>query len=199
MYALTDYAHFKAISSLPLSGDMLPSALMSNLLALLPADHQACFFLHGAFLKRLPSNVRPHLVHDWLLDPLSLALLADKIYQSGVSFPSAMNHVSASSDECPIQTVCAPSASSPFSQCSPTPGPCQGHSHTAASTSHHSDSPSLSWYHRNQADQAQNNWKLAGQQVNSFSLAAGSTSSSLVHLQDKLSSHHFLVDSRSSV
>ena len=130
MYALTDYVCFKTISSLPLSGDMLPSALMSNLLALLPADHQACFFLHGAFLKRLPSNVRPHLVHDWLLDPLSLALLADKIYQSGVSFPSAMNHVSASSDECPIQTVCAPSASSPFSQCSPTPGPCQGRSHT---------------------------------------------------------------------
>ena len=28
MYALTDYARYEAISSLPLSGDMLPSALM---------------------------------------------------------------------------------------------------------------------------------------------------------------------------
>ena len=45
MYTLTDYARYEAISSLPLSGDMLPSALMSKMLALLPADHQACFFL----------------------------------------------------------------------------------------------------------------------------------------------------------
>ena len=80
MYALTDYAHFKAISSLPLSGDMLPSALMSNLLALLLADHQSCFFLRGAFLKHLPSDVRAHLVHDRILDPLSLALKANEIY-----------------------------------------------------------------------------------------------------------------------
>ena len=67
MYALTDYARFKAIfeaiSSLPLSGDMLPSALMLKMLALLPADQQACFFLHGAFFKRLPSDVRAQIVH----------------------------------------------------------------------------------------------------------------------------------------
>ena len=50
MYALTDYAHYKALSSLPLPGDMLPSALMLKMLALLPSDHQACFFFHGAFL-----------------------------------------------------------------------------------------------------------------------------------------------------
>ena len=44
MYALTDYVCFNAISNLTLSGDMLPSALMSKILALLPADHQACSF-----------------------------------------------------------------------------------------------------------------------------------------------------------
>ena len=80
MYALTDYARYEAISSLPLSGDMLPSALMSTMLALLPADHQACFFLRGDLLKRLPSDVRAHLVHDRTSYPLSLALHADKIY-----------------------------------------------------------------------------------------------------------------------
>ena len=69
MYALTDNACFEAISGLPLSGDMLPSALMLQILALLPADHQACFFLCGAFLKRLLSDVRAHLVQDWILDP----------------------------------------------------------------------------------------------------------------------------------
>ena len=79
IYALTDYAQYKAISSLPLSGDMLPSALMSKMLALLPADHQACFFLHGAFLKRLPPDVRAHLVHDPTYFSLTLALRADKI------------------------------------------------------------------------------------------------------------------------
>ena len=82
MYALTDYACYEAISSLPLSGDMLPFALMSKMLALLPANHQACFFLHGAFLKVLPPDVRAHLVHDQTTDPLSLVLCAHKIYQS---------------------------------------------------------------------------------------------------------------------
>ena len=64
MYTLTAYARYEVISSLPLSGDMLPSASMSKILAVLPADHQACFFLLGAFLKRLPSDVRATLVHD---------------------------------------------------------------------------------------------------------------------------------------
>ena len=82
IYALTDYAKYEAISSLPLSDDMLPSTLMSKMLALLPADHQTCFFLRGAFLKGLPSDVRAHLVHDRTSDPLSLALRANEIYQS---------------------------------------------------------------------------------------------------------------------
>ena len=123
MYALTDYAHFEAIFSLPLSGDMLPSALMSGMLALLPANHQACFFLCEAILKRLPSDVRAHLVHDNTSDTLSLALCVYKIYQSLVSSSSAMNHVSAHPDECPVLAVPAPPASCSCSQCSPTPGP----------------------------------------------------------------------------
>ena len=57
MYGLTDYAVFEDISSLPFSEDMLPSALMSKMLSLLPAGHEACFFLCGAFLKRLPTDV----------------------------------------------------------------------------------------------------------------------------------------------
>ena len=82
MYALTDYARCEAISSLPLSGDMLPSVLKSKMLTLLPADHQTCFFLRGAFLKHLPPDVRAHLVDDRTSDSLSLALCVDKIYQS---------------------------------------------------------------------------------------------------------------------
>ena len=41
--------------------------------------------------------------------------------------------------------------------------------------------------------------KLAGWQVNAFSLPAGSMSSSLVYLQDKLSSRQFLADYRASI
>ena len=57
MYGLTNYTGFEAISSLLFLGDILPSALMSKMLSLLPAGHEACFFLRGAFLKRLPADV----------------------------------------------------------------------------------------------------------------------------------------------
>ena len=99
MYGLTDYERFEAISSLLFSGDMLPSALMSKMMSLLPAGHQACFFLDGAFLKCLPEDVRSRLVHDSTSDPLTLALHADKIHQSQVSSASAINNVHSAPDE----------------------------------------------------------------------------------------------------
>ena len=77
MYGLTNYACYKAITSLPFLGDMLPSALISKMLSLLPSRQEACFFLRGAFLKCLPADVRSHLVHNRTLDPLSLALPAN--------------------------------------------------------------------------------------------------------------------------
>ena len=152
MYTLTDYAHYEAISSLPLSGDMLPSALMSKRLALLPADHQACFFLHGAFLKRLQPDVRAHLVHDQTPDPFSLALCADEIYQSQVSSASTLNYVFNAPKECPVLAHHAPPASRTHSQRSLTPGPCPRHSQTPSSAFRCSASPSLCWYHWNHTD-----------------------------------------------
>ena len=68
-------------------------SLMYKMLALLPADHQSCFFLREAFLQPLPSDVRAHLVHDWISDPLSLALCADEIYWSQVSSSSALQQM----------------------------------------------------------------------------------------------------------
>ena len=85
LFALDDYQRYEAISNLPLSGNMKPSKLMSNMLALLPLGHKPCFFLRGAFLKRLPADVRAHLLRDDFSDPIALALKADKIYQSKVS------------------------------------------------------------------------------------------------------------------
>ena len=57
LFALDDFLRYEAISNLPLSGDMKPSKLMSNMLALFPVGHEPCFFLKGAFLKRLPANI----------------------------------------------------------------------------------------------------------------------------------------------
>ena len=155
IYALTDNARYEAISSLPLSGDMLPSALMSKMLALLSADHQPCFFLHGAFLKHLQPDVRAHLVHDRTSDSLSLALHTDKIYQSRVSSASALNYVSSNPDERPLLAVHTPPASRPRSQHSSTPGSCPCCFLTPSSASRQSNSPSFCWYYRNHADKAQ--------------------------------------------
>ena len=149
MCGLTDYARFKAISSLPFLGDMLPSALMSKMLSLLPAGQEACFFL--------PADVRSHLVHDNTSDPLTLSppLRADEIHQSCVSSASAVNHVNSASDDYSALAIQTPNLSRGRSQCSPTPGPRTCRPSANPSASPHSDSPDLCWYHRNQGDKAQ--------------------------------------------
>ena len=76
MYALSNYACYKAISSLPLSCDMLPFALMLKMLVLLRSGHEACFFLWGGFLKHLPADIRSHLVHNRTTGTLYLWLFA---------------------------------------------------------------------------------------------------------------------------
>ena len=95
------------------------------MLGLLPAGHAPCFFVQAAFLKRLTPDVRAHLLHDRTLDPLTLALCADKIFQSYVSSAFAANHVSSAlvlGDEFPVHAVRpqaprAPGASSSTPAC----------------------------------------------------------------------------------
>ena len=57
LYTLNDYQRFKALVSLPLSGDQKPSHLMNRMLALLPDDYKPNFILRGLFLQRLPIDV----------------------------------------------------------------------------------------------------------------------------------------------
>ncbi|XP_023348728.1 uncharacterized protein LOC111717460 [Eurytemora carolleeae] len=92
-HSLTDYARCESIMSLPLSGDMLPSALLSRMQALLPIEHQECLFLRYAFLRQLPSDVRSHLVHDNTVDIAVLSQRADEIYRSSLSPRSSVNTV----------------------------------------------------------------------------------------------------------
>ena len=146
----------EAIANLPLTGNMQPFTLMSRMLGLLPASHKPCFFLRAAFLKRLPADVRAHLVHDRTSDPLTLVLHADDIFQSHVFSFSAVNHLSAApvlGEEFPIHAV-SPQAV-PHAPHSATPGPSSCRAPSASSAYHRSDSPSLCWYHRSHGDQDQ--------------------------------------------
>ena len=86
-HSLTDYARCESIMSLPLSGDMLPSALLSRMRALLPIKHQDCLFIRHAFLKQLPADVRS------AIDISILAHRTDEIYRSSLSSNSAVNAV----------------------------------------------------------------------------------------------------------
>ena len=121
---------------------------MSKMLSLLPAGHESCFLLRGAFLKRLPTDVRSHLVHDNTSDPLTLSLRADEIHQSPISSASAINHVNFTSDDYSVLAVRTPNVSCGRSQRSPTPGPRTRSPSANPSASRRSDSPDLRWYHR---------------------------------------------------
>ena len=77
-----------------------------------------------------PTDVRAHLVQGRTSDPLTLALHADKIFQSRVSFASIMNHVSSAPilrEEFPVHVVrpqaspCAPPSSTPGPSSCPAP------------------------------------------------------------------------------
>ena len=87
LYSLNDYQRFKALVSLPLTGDQKPSHLMNRMLALLPDDYKPDFILCGLFLRHLPIEVRSHLLQEKISDPRALALKADKLFQSRVSSP----------------------------------------------------------------------------------------------------------------
>ena len=132
-HSLTDYAQCESIMSLPLSGDMLPSALLSRMRVL---------FLRYAFLKQLPADVRSHLVHDKAIDISILAQRADEIYRSSLSSSSTVNAVNS------VHAVSThPSKQNHRSQRShraSSPVTCR--SQTPAASSRRSSSPSTCWY-----------------------------------------------------
>ena len=145
LFALDDFQRYEAISNLPLSGDMKPSKLMSNMLALLPTGHEPCFFLKGAYLKRLPADICTHLLRDDFSDPISFALKADELYQSRVS-SSQVYSVSSTPDD--LQSVNAVRPSVPNrSRHSTTP-------HTISRQDSRSQSPTMCFYHRLWASKA---------------------------------------------
>ena len=143
MHSLTDYGHCESIMSLPMSGDMFPSALLARMRALFPIEHQECLFLRYAFLWQLPADVRSHLVHDKSEDITVLSQRANEIHRSSLTTNPSVNVVDSA------HTVHAPSFRQyrqvQRSQSAPSPVPCR--SQTPAAPSRHSSSPSFCWYH----------------------------------------------------
>ena len=143
LFALDDFQRYEAISSLPLSGDMKPSKLMSSMLALLPVGHEPCFFLQGAFLKRLPADLHAHLVRDDFSDLISLTLKADKIYQSRVA--SNPVYAVSSTPEDSINAVRSSGSSRPRRSATP---------HASNRQDNRSQSPTMCYYHHTWGSQA---------------------------------------------
>ena len=156
LHAMMEYAPYEALIGLPMSGDMLPSTLMSKMLSLLPLDTKPCWIFRSVFLHRLPANIRIHLVDDSTEDCLKLALRADRLVKSHLHahLPS-INAVSDVPE--PVYAVRQPprsstprrpSTSSTSSRRSATP-------RHRTSSSRRSESPdSLCWYHHNFAEAA---------------------------------------------
>jgi len=97
LYSLSDWQRFEALVNLPLVVDQKPSILMNKMLALYPADSKPDFMFRGHFLRRLPAEIRSHLIHESILDPRALAVKADALWQSRALFPVA--HVSGNVEE----------------------------------------------------------------------------------------------------
>ena len=148
-YALNAYQKFESVISLPLSGDQKPSHLMNRMLALVPEDFKPGFIFQGLFLRRLPAEVRAHLLQEDIADPRALSLKADKLYHSLVS--SSVNVLS-SEETLDPQIVNAVRGSSSASR-----GRRSSVSSTLSSaTTSRCPASSLCWYHRSHRENALN-------------------------------------------
>ena len=68
--------------NLPALGDQRPSHLMNSMLFLLPDGHKPGFLFKFLFLKRLPTDIRSHLVNVKIDELWDLAVLADQLWSA---------------------------------------------------------------------------------------------------------------------
>ena len=148
-YALNDYQRFESLVSLPLSGDQKPSHLMNRMLALLPEDYKPGFILRGLFLRRLPADVRAHLLQEDISDPRALSLKADELYQSHVSSPVNVLSADETLDPQTINAVRGPSSAGRTRRSSVS-------STSSSATASRRPASTLCWYHRSHGENALN-------------------------------------------
>ena len=149
-YGLNDYQRFENLVSLPFSGDQKPSHLMNRMLALLPEDYKPGFILRGLFLRRLPSEVRAHLLQEDIRDPRALSLKADELYQSHVSPQVNILSTDDSFESQSVNAVRGLSSSASRSRRSSL----SSNVSSAVGPRSASSSSTLCWYHRSHGDKA---------------------------------------------
>ena len=137
---------------LSLSGDQKPSYLMNRMLALYHDDVKPDFVFRGLFLRRLPVEMRAHLLRELIDDPIEMALKADELHQNRVS-PAAANILADSSDDALVNTVTNRSRVPPRSSAARNP-PCR-RSPTPAPSARSSTS-GFCWYHVKHGEAATN-------------------------------------------
>ena len=82
-YTLSEYQRVETICTMPGLGDRKPSQLMSVMLALCPEKDSKSPFFSYQFLRRLPTELRPHLSARIGDDPRELANYADQLLAMG--------------------------------------------------------------------------------------------------------------------
>ena len=143
---------------------------MNRMLALFPDDYKPDFILRGLFLRRLPIDVRSHLLQEKVENPRALALKADELYQSRVAgnavnllandFGDAqVNLVSSRAKVIPLHPVTPKSSDSvkfPPSRRSHVQTRSPSRTQTPAPSSRSPTPPGYCWYHEKHGVKASN-------------------------------------------
>ena len=162
LYTLNDYQRFESLVSLNLSGDQKPSHLMNRMLALYPDNFKPDFVLRGLFLRRLPMDMRAHLLREKVDDPIEMALKADELHQSRVS-SSAVNILADNPDDAQVNHVSNRAKVPPRSGSVRNPPPRRSQPRNRSPSRSQTPAPSsrsstsgFCWYHRKHGDEASN-------------------------------------------
>ena len=68
------------MQSLPLLSNQRPSELLDKMLILLPEDEKHGLFFRELFMDQLPTDIRAHLLSEFISDPRRMALRADELW-----------------------------------------------------------------------------------------------------------------------
>ena len=80
-FTSTEYERANRLLQMPPLGDLKPSQLMDQMLALL-GSHPPCFLFRQIFLNHLPEHTRSVLMHSEVKDMRELAQAADRLHQA---------------------------------------------------------------------------------------------------------------------
>ena len=108
VFTLYDYQHAEHLLDLPPMGDERPTAIMDRMLALLPDDanrEQPGFLFRTLFLRKLPADIRSHLI---AFKGESMRFLAEKGKVFWTTRPSAALHFCIKPSEVECMAVAAP-------------------------------------------------------------------------------------------